>query len=382
MNKKANKTYILVIGMHRSGTSLIANLLTKASVFMGDSDNFLPPNFDNRFGFYENKNFLKINEGILSKFDVKWNTTKELRFDQQVDLSKEKDIAKKFIENISAEHNILAFKDPRATITLPFWKDILGKNLKIIFVKRNPLEIAESLEKRNSFSKKKSLDLWESYILNGLQNIKEEDVLFVEYADILENPFPNFVRMLKYLNIDYSKEILKEMYFAIAPEIRHSVYTEEDFLNDESIDSKKKELFKRLEKQYEQQLEKYPLEDIDVEISLEERNKHLEEKNRDLGEELDNSRSERSVLKTEIAKIEGDEDLKEELLSLHQTIEKLQKEERRLTLSLAREGKANEALAKENEEFRAFKQSSLWKLLKRYRKTRNKFVNLIKKKKT
>ncbi|KUK76222.1 MAG: Glycosyl transferase family 2, partial [candidate division WS6 bacterium 34_10] len=208
MSENKDKTYIYIIGMHRSGTSLVANLLDKVGIYLGESDDLLPPNFDNRYGFYENKDFVEINDSVLKKFDLEWDSTEGPDFDKDIELTKEKEIANKFIKGISSENNIVAFKDPRATLTLPFWEKIIEGDIKVLFVRRNPLEISDSLKKRNSFSRKKSLSIWENYIRQGLRNIKGLDTLFVNYDDILDNPFPNFVRILKFLDMEYDETIL------------------------------------------------------------------------------------------------------------------------------------------------------------------------------
>ena len=297
MNKE--KTFIFIIGMHRSGTSLVANLLNKADVFLGKPDSLLPANFDNRFGVYENLKLVQINNGILEKFDLDWESTEAPDFNKKNKLSKEKTLAQKLIRTLISQHNIIGFKDPRTTLTLPFWRDIIDGDIKVLFIKRNPLEICASLKKRNSFSKKKSLSIWENYIKQGLKNIKGLDPLFVNYDDILNNPFPNFVRMLKFLDIGYDEDILKKMYFTLAPEVKHSKYSNEDFMKDKEVSEKQKELLKSLDEKYNGQLKKYPLEKVNIEVSLEEKNEHLRRKITEIGEELDKSRKDLYYTKAE-----------------------------------------------------------------------------------
>jgi glycosyltransferase involved in cell wall biosynthesis len=299
------KKYIFVTGMHRSGTSLVANLLKNASVYMGDSSNLLPPNFDNRFGFFEHKDFLFINDKILGKVNSKWDTIEKIEIKQKHDLSEEKLLAEKFLNEISKNHRNIALKDPRATLTLPFWSKRLENNkIKIIFVIRNPLEIQKSLEKRNSFSKEKSLKIWEIYTKQGIENADKYDTLFVKYEEILRNPFPNFKRMLNFLNIDYEEETLKNMYFALAPEVRHSVFDKSDFLYDKNIIPSWRKLFKKLEKSYKTQLKEFPLEKVDIKITVDDVNRHLKEKNSRLGNQLDICRKEKSRLDTQILDLE------------------------------------------------------------------------------
>lgn len=324
--------------MHRSGTSLVTNLLNTASVFLGEQDDLLPPSFDNRYGFYEHKDFLEINDRVLKKFALYWDSTEAPDFNKSINLKKEKEIANKFLKELPSKHNVVAFKDPRATLTLPFWREIIDGDIKVLFVKRNPLEISNSLKKRNSFSKEKSLLIWENYEREGLNNIKGLDTLFVDYDDILNNPFSNFVRMLKFLDIKYDEDTLKKMYFTIDPDVKHSEYSNEDFMKDKDVTEKQKELLRELDKRYEEQLNKYPLEKVDIKVTLEEKNNYLEKKLTNMGEELDSCRKSNVVKEAEIKEIQR------ELGEIKALKEKLGRKSKELT-------EQNKEFTKQNREF-------------------------------
>lgn len=299
------KTLIFITGMHRSGTSLLANLLNKASVYMGNPDDLLPPNFDNRFGFYESKNFLDINEKVLHKLNSKWDTTEDINLNSDKSISEEKESAEEFLKDLSEKHQYIGLKDPRATLLLPFWSNVIKKNkIKVLFVIRNPLEIADSLKKRNSYSIDKSLGIWEVYTRKGLENNKKYDTLFVKYDEILDNPFPNFQRILDFLEIKSDDDTLKDMYFTLAPEIRHSDYSKEDFINNENTTEGQKQLYLELEGAYKSNLQNSPLKEIPLEIAPEEVILRLKEKNKNLGSLLDDCRKANAILKYKVHQLE------------------------------------------------------------------------------
>jgi hypothetical protein len=351
MTKKKEKTFIFIIGMHRSGTSLVANLLSKAGVFLGKSEDLLPPNFDNRYGFYENEEFVEINDKILEKFDLQWDSTEAPDFEKKIDFKEEKELAKEFIKEVSSNHNVVAFKDPRATLTLPFWEEIIDRDIKVLFVRRNPLEIADSLKKRNSFSKEKSIGIWENYKIEGLKNIERLDTLFVNYDDILDNPFPNFVRMLKFLDIKYDEGILKKMYFTLAPEVKHSEYSNKDFMEDEDVTEEQKQLLRDLDKRYEEQLREYPIEEFGIEVSVEEKNSHLREKISNIGEQLDSCRRESSVKKAEALELtKQNQELTKQNQELTKQNQELTKQNQELTKQNQELTKQNQELTKQNQE--------------------------------
>ena len=61
---------VLVLGMHRSGTSALARGLQMLGVYLGN--NFLSPQPDNPTGYWEDKNICELNERLLAVFGLKW----------------------------------------------------------------------------------------------------------------------------------------------------------------------------------------------------------------------------------------------------------------------------------------------------------------------
>ena len=65
---------IMILGMHRSGTSTISGVLHMNKIIMGTYQNFWPrPLSQNPKGFYENYDFRKINDQLLKGQDTMLN---------------------------------------------------------------------------------------------------------------------------------------------------------------------------------------------------------------------------------------------------------------------------------------------------------------------
>ena len=62
-----------VIGMHRSGTSLVANLLGAGGVYLGEPKELMPASVDNRRGYWENLRFVEMNDRILRDVGASWD---------------------------------------------------------------------------------------------------------------------------------------------------------------------------------------------------------------------------------------------------------------------------------------------------------------------
>ncbi len=177
---------VFVIGMHRSGTSLVASILDALGLYCGEEDDLLPPASDNVRGFWERKDVKQLNDSILQKRGCTW-----------MEVSKYDDLVSKVIyEEVAPE--ILSIKkdldlrgpwfikDPRFCLTLPYWIQNVEKPT-VIYVYRHPKEVIQSLSKRNSIDEIHSLLLWQKYSVFALRNISKLDVFFIGYEDLIND---------------------------------------------------------------------------------------------------------------------------------------------------------------------------------------------------
>lgn len=273
------KETVLVLGMHKSGTSLLANVLDLGGVFFGANKDLLEANFDNVFGFFEYKELVDLNDKILDTFGISWDSVENLPENWYED-AKIKDMLEtgtSLISNLTAKSEIIGIKDPRVCITLPFWKEFI-ENPQYIFIYRNPLEVIESLKKRNKFTLEKSLSLWYSYNSICLNHLKDKEFMIVKYHDLLENVVPEGFRLLQFLGIKLNKEKLQELELLASESIRHSKFNDEDFLSSQEIDSKSKDLYKKIISLYAKQNEENPVKEIAVTLEKEVVKKIIDDK--------------------------------------------------------------------------------------------------------
>ena len=176
--KDVYRKCVVVMGMHRSGTSTASGLLNILGLDLGK--NILPVEEDNPKGFFENKSITLFNERLLDLLYATWNDTFSLPSDWWEDediISLQKEVIDIFESEFTDPQNLL-IKDPRLSILIPFYQAIF-KKLKIlpyyIICLRNPLEVAESLSIRNNFTLQKSLLLWMDYMLNAEIHTRNAD---------------------------------------------------------------------------------------------------------------------------------------------------------------------------------------------------------------
>lgn len=183
------RTAYFILGMHRSGTSALASTIHGLGVTLGDS--LLPPSEDNPKGYFENKAVQEFNEAFLVGSGFGWD---DVFFDihdvPESDYQRLVSSASRILENEFGAYESFAVKDPRICILLPVWLDACRKlNIKprVVLAHRHPLEIAESLKKRNGMSIRNALALWADHMFKAELYSRNLDRILVSYDDLLSN---------------------------------------------------------------------------------------------------------------------------------------------------------------------------------------------------
>nr|WP_136251737.1 hypothetical protein [Ningiella ruwaisensis] len=182
---------LIILGMHRSGTSALSGALSELGCFVG-KDLFQAQKGVNEKGFFENSKTVALNEKLFKQMRSDWDDP--LGFLRDLDpCFNQKNIehATKFIRKEYGKHILWGMKDPRTSILLPFWNAAFEKTnmvCKSIIMVRDPFEVAGSLAKRDKFSLEKSLILWLSYTLASIKYTDQQDRLVVLYDDLISDP--------------------------------------------------------------------------------------------------------------------------------------------------------------------------------------------------
>ena len=177
--------------MHRSGTSAFAGVLNQVGIPMGKV--LMEAAYDNPKGFYENERVVQINEQILSILGQSWDTTEALP--QNWLLNPQLETCKLAIESFLRTEFVgianFALKDPRFSLTFPLWEKvfkILNIRVKQFILVRHPYEVAQSLLKRNQFTREKAINLWSKYNINAELISRGYFRRFIAYEKLLKEP--------------------------------------------------------------------------------------------------------------------------------------------------------------------------------------------------
>ena len=173
---------IVVLGMHRSGSSSLARALGLLGAEMG------PVAHLGRT--WENKALRSVNTRILEAGNGAWDTppTEDDWLDH-VPIEGLPEFAKERVVEEFGEAELAVWKDPRTCLTLPFWRSVLGEdNIAIVFVYRHPYETARSLETRNTTGNGASFALWERHNRDALRYAKGLPTVVLGYGDLSARP--------------------------------------------------------------------------------------------------------------------------------------------------------------------------------------------------
>jgi hypothetical protein len=230
---------VLVLGMHRSGTSAITRGLQMLGVHLGNA--FLSPQPDNPTGYWEDVNIFEINERLLGVFDLKWEDVALINDDQWQE-PKVEALRQEAIEYLSAKftsHPLWGFKDPRTIRLLPFWQpvlDALGVDESYLLAIRNPRSVADSLKQRQGIDAITAHLLWLIYLVPNLNKIADRPFIVADYDLVMADPCTQLERIANGLKIPVNENsragIEKFANEFLDPALRHSFFDVSDFERD------------------------------------------------------------------------------------------------------------------------------------------------------
>ncbi len=189
---------------------MVSRLLNLGGLYLGPDSELMPPAPDNPEGYWENIHFVELNDKLLTQIDAGWDlapTVSEKWVLRPAITSLRKEAAE-LIEHFIA-HEPWGWKDPRNSLTLPFWMNLIP-NLKVLICLRNPLEVAQSLHSRNFSSISFGLNLWLSYNRRILSAVRAEDCVVTHYDAYFYAPRAELRRVLDLLDIPASEKDVDE----------------------------------------------------------------------------------------------------------------------------------------------------------------------------
>jgi len=181
----ANQTVVCVLGMHRSGTSLVARLLNLLGVDLGPEESLMTPTGDNAGGYWEHQGITNLNDDILARLGGTWDAPPPLAPDVFAgpDFADLRRTARRLIASDFGESRLWGWKDPRTCLLLPFWQLVIPSTRYVVCL-RNPADVARSVA-RAIGKVDRGLELWLRYTTDVLTFTRGHRRLLVFYEDVM-----------------------------------------------------------------------------------------------------------------------------------------------------------------------------------------------------
>jgi len=179
---------------------MLTRLLHACGLYLGPESALMPPQADNPEGFWEHLGFVAVNDELLNQLGGAWDlppNAQENFSDPRLDPLRMK--ARLLIEGFDSA-SAWGWKDPRNSLTLPFWHQLLP-GLKTVVVVRNPLEVAHSMRERNGTSYSFGLRLWEIYNRRVIETANTQERLVTHYDLFFDDPENELRRITHFMGL-------------------------------------------------------------------------------------------------------------------------------------------------------------------------------------
>ncbi|HTX01430.1 MAG TPA: hypothetical protein VMD59_21780, partial [Acidimicrobiales bacterium] len=181
---------VLVLGMHRSGTSAATALVHRLGLHTCLAADRLDDPRGNAKGHFESISMVKVNDELLTEMGRNWWCPPRAGPAAAAEWSRvsyDPAAARRAFDEVHPEAPFV-WKDPRTVLTLPLWRRALGPHLAAVAVLRNPLDVAASLAARSKLRLTHGVALWERYNRHLLANLAGMPAILTRYDDLVDNP--------------------------------------------------------------------------------------------------------------------------------------------------------------------------------------------------
>lgn len=230
---------LIILGMHRSGTTLLSRLLRQAGIFMGSTRGAATD---------ESLFFQNLNRAVFDVVHAHWDQPQPL-----LEALQTPELSQLLVHTVHAELNkrpwsylgakglrynsvtalppIWGWKDPRTTYTLPLWLQLFPQ-ARVVFIYRNGIDVAQSLYYRNRklmhskqfsarcYALEGAFELWEMYnqqCLAQTSALPAEQLHVIRYEDMITEPKQHLEEVLRFLEQQPSVALVRQLGSSIVP---------------------------------------------------------------------------------------------------------------------------------------------------------------------
>lgn len=184
------RTALVILGMHRSGTSSVAGALSLLGAAAPKT--LLEPAPDNPKGFWESREIVQFNDRVLQAGQSWWNDWRDFDFDKisKADVQAFQEEIPALLSSEFDEASTIVLKDPRLCRLWSLWEPAVqqaGYRPLYVIPLRSPLEVAKSLAARNGFSLAEGMVLWLQHVLEAERTTRGAPRCILMWEDFMQD---------------------------------------------------------------------------------------------------------------------------------------------------------------------------------------------------
>ncbi|MFW5488404.1 MAG: hypothetical protein ACNI3A_08335 [Desulfovibrio sp.] len=242
---------IFVLGMHRSGTSLLTRGLQAIGIELGE--NLLPPvPGDNDKGYFEDRRLHDLDNELLEQLGRTWSSLHLPP--EHIESSPElEEAGRAFLREKAGVGKPFALKDPRLCLLLPWWLDRCREvelQPAYVLALRHPLSVAKSVCKpgtaRGDVAVVKALWLWYLHLTCAVRNSMGGLRVVVDYDLMMDAPVLQLQRIQSALHLPEVEPEQAFLDFFVDQSLRHSRYQVQSLMDHPDVSSGMIMLYKML----------------------------------------------------------------------------------------------------------------------------------------
>jgi len=218
---------LLVLGMHRSGTSAVAGVLAQLGVDF--TEHLIPPDEDNPKGYFEHADVWRLDQHLLESIGSDWNDPAALPAGWQ-DSEPARGASEALLAIIRRDFagvRLAGLKDPRMCRLMPLWNPLLsraGFQPSVVLVVRSPVEVAASVKNRDGIGFEHAAMAWLRHVLEAEYHTRGLPRVVVSYQSLVEDWRSQVVRVGRALDIAWPRapdQAAADIEAFIEPGLRH-----------------------------------------------------------------------------------------------------------------------------------------------------------------
>jgi len=226
-SRKGHRKCLLILGMHRSGTSAIARAINLLGPDM--PRNLLGAERFNRAGHWEPERIVAVNDELLAKAGSRWDDWREFDTTElpNRELTRYEDWLKRLIGEEFDESSLFVLKDPRICRMVPLYEKMLATyriDPVCILPFRNPLEVCQSLARRDDMTIAYAGFVWLRHVLDAEYASRSLERTFINFNTFSSDPVAALSQVTRDLDTEFPKRIADvrdEILASMRDELQH-----------------------------------------------------------------------------------------------------------------------------------------------------------------